>query len=256
MRMKTSFLAYFVFMLPCYLVLISGLQFTSNKSKKNYVRNSFQLRATRFNTITLGFGSFGLLTILVNRISIPIEVVSNLQSRSDIISVIACSAILLSSISDQDIQTKERPTVPLVGYALKSVETLPANQIGKYTTSSIDWLLKSLCNIPTVTSVHVYVDSTFISRCGVVGDLNKSLVDMPILRETINNKKQVYLPDLQILPGKIEFTYLPVNAQSVLIIPLLEAYGAIILATNKAKSFNSGDLETAVLTVEIFESME
>lgn len=253
--MKSSNLSYLAITFLYYIVAISGFQFTTNMSKKSFIYN-FQLRSKRFNTITLGFGSFGLLTILGNRMSIPIETVSNLQSRSDIISVIACSALLLNSLSDQDIQTKERPTVPLVGYALKSIETLPANKIGKYKTSSIEWLLKSLCNVPTVTSVHVYLDKTFISRCGVVGSTDVSRVDMPILHEAVDNKKQVYLPDLQILPGKVEFVYLPINIQSVLIIPLLEANGAIVVATNKAKSFNSGDLETAVLTVEIFESME
>ena len=43
---------------------------------------------------------------------------------------------------------------------------------------------------------------------------------MPILEKALRLSEEVYLPDLQILPGKVEFSYLPINCQSVLVLPL------------------------------------
>ena len=247
----------FIF-LSCSVLLI--LSYVSNsliiKPKVYRHRCNTQLSESSLsNTLSLGFGTLGLMVILINRLSIPLESVSNLQSRSDIISVIALSALLLSSISDQDIQTKERPSVSLVGYSIKNVEILSDNKnIGS--TASIEFVLQSLSNIATVTSVHLYSKGKFLGRCGVVGNKNEEIVNMPILDDVLRSKKQVYLPDLQIIPGKIEFTYLPINCQSVLIVPLISSDGgAIIVGTNKAKSFQSGDIEKIITIVETFESI-
>lgn len=48
---------------------------------------------------------------------------------------------------------------------------------------------------------------------------------------------------LQILPGKIEFTYFPVNCQSVLILPLSRSRNlAVAMGTNEAKVLKLEDL--------------
>lgn len=56
----------------------------------------------------------------------------------------------------------------------------------------------------------------------------------------------------QILPGKVEFGYLPINAQTVVLLPLqlpslsggadTTSGGALILAANRAKVFKFSDL--------------
>mmetsp|Transcript_37941 Transcript_37941/g.119009 ORF Transcript_37941/g.119009 Transcript_37941/m.119009 type:complete len:88 (-) Transcript_37941:122-385(-) len=58
---------------------------------------------------------------------------------------------------------------------------------------------------------------------------------------------EVFLPDLQILPGKLEFTYLPVNCQTVFILPLGVtavggARGAMIFGGDQKRSFSPRDL--------------
>ena len=66
---------------------------------------------------------------------------------------------------------------------------------------------------------------------------------MSILLKVLQGQgaEEVYLPDLQILPGKVEFTYLPINAQSVLILPLGPG-SAVVIATNQAKVLKVKDL--------------
>jgi hypothetical protein len=58
---------------------------------------------------------------------------------------------------------------------------------------------------------------------------------------------ETYLPTLQALPGKVEFTYLPANTQEVLILPVPTSAGeaaatAIVLGSNCAKSFTPRDI--------------
>ena len=76
---------------------------------------------------------------------------------------------------------------------------------------------------------------------------------MPILNKGFNGE-EVYLPDLQILPGKIEFSYLPVNCQSVLIFPLYNNKVAI-MGTNQAKIIKLDDLAKIRLSLDVFQDM-
>jgi hypothetical protein len=61
--------------------------------------------------------------------------------------------------------------------------------------------------------------------------------------------KESYLPTLQALPGRVEFTYLPINTQEVLVLPVpttsAEEGGrcyALVLGGDTAKSFAPKDV--------------
>ena len=62
------------------------------------------------------------------------------------------------------------------------------------------------------------------------------LRSMSILQRVQSSGDEVYLPDLQVIPGKVEFTYLPINCQSALLLPVndddLDGM-AIIVGTNQ-----------------------
>ena len=142
------------------------------------------------------------------------------------------------------------------------------------------WCIKTILRCTPASSVHVIMeggkelsDGTVLARGGVVGlgDKRSSSVlqgmeRMNILNKAISDGEEVYLPDIQILPGKIEFSYLPINFQSVLIIPIggIEGgksgkggkgvlvkgakegqqtrRGALVIATNQAKVLRLPDL--------------
>ena len=65
-------------------------------------------------------------------------------------------------------------------------------------------------------------------------------------------KEVIKLSVYQILPGKVEFSYLPINTQTVVLLPLQlpslsgsansASGGALILAANRAKVFKFSDL--------------
>jgi len=184
---------------------------------------------------------------------------SDIQSRSDILSVMACSALLLNVLSDQDFATRERDKIALVGYAFKTPYFAPrASAIADQLT----WLLTSVTKIEPVTSVHVFDgDFNLLGASGVVHtsfsrSIPSSILEKsPILTQALDANQEVYLPDLQILPGKVEFTYLPINAQSVLIIPLANKSGVVVVATNQAKALKFLELKRIRAIVDVYSSV-
>ena len=214
-------------------------------------------------TFSLWAGIIGIFVILFNRLSIDLELVTDIQSRADLISLIACSALLLNVLSEQDITARDRDAIALVGYSLKEPLIYDNNERNN---KLMKWLIKSILSTTPVTSIHIMINGKVIGRGGVIGNGdNKSETintnNMPILKKALVNKEEVYLPDLQILPGKVEFTYLPINAQSVLILPLSinnnnddnNNNNSIILSTNQAKILKLNDLAKIRVLSNIFQ---
>lgn len=46
----------------------------------------------------------------------------------------------------------------------------------------------------------------------------------------------------KVLPGKIEFDYLPENCQGVVMQPVLKASAVVIIGTNRARAFSPKDI--------------
>jgi len=208
-------------------------------------------------SLSLGAGVAGIFVLLGNRLAFG-DIVSDVQSRADIISVIACSALLLNVLSEQDIQTKNRDPVPLVGYALRT--PLIKADLPSTLSSSLEWCIQTILKTTPVTSVHVINKTDFLAKGGVVGMKDdrinfavNNIERMTILQKTLKVNEETYLPDLQILPGKAEFDYLPINCQSVLILPVNN--GAVIMSTNQAKVLKLKDLNRIRSLVAIFRNL-
>lgn len=211
------------------------------------------------NPVTsLTAGGVGVMIILFNRLGIDLDKVTDVQSRADILAVVACSAVLLNALSETEVEARERDAVALVGYSLR--KPLVASTRTER-ASSLEWLSRTLLNTTPATSVHLIdADGCVACRAGVVGqgdDLDREAIDMgsrPILGKCLSQREEVYLPDLQILPGKVEFSYLPINCQSVMILPW-DATGAAIIATNKAKSLKLVDIAKIRASLAVAETL-
>lgn len=155
--------------------------------------------------LSVGAGLAGLVILVVNRfIAIDTLEVSDLQSRADLLSTIACSSLLLNVLSESDIVARDRDPVALFGYALKEPKVLTNNEKEK---ELVKWIIQTILNNTPATSVHVIRNKQFIGRGGVIGnddDLNSlklEIENMKILTKALQNNEEIYLPDLQILPG-------------------------------------------------------
>lgn len=171
------------------------------------------LQVASASDVSLGAGVAGLFIILFNRVFLAdfaneistdslAMAASDIQSRSDILSVMACSALLLNVLSDQDFTTRERDKVELVGYSFKSPYLAPkAGAI----SDQLTWLLTSVTKIEPVTSVHVFDgDFNLLGASGVVHssfsrNIPSSILEKsPILTQALDENQEVYLPDLQV----------------------------------------------------------
>lgn len=186
-----------------------------------------------------------MLLLLANRLTVPFDQVADTQLRMDIITVIACGGVLLNALSEQDITTRERDKVSLVGFYLKDVAfdgTVIAQQSQK---QAIEWAVDTLVrSTPTKSVCIIHKSSKIVAKAGIVASKEMETVSpetSPILRSSAISFEEVYLPDVQILPGKIEFTYLPLNIQALIIVSIKNY--SIVVGTNQAKSFQVKDIQ-------------
>ncbi len=178
--------------------LFSQLRVSDNKGR------SF-MSLIRDPGLSVGAGLAGLLILIVNRfVAIDTLEVSDLQSRADLISTIACSSLLLNVLSESDIVARDRDPVALFGYALKEPIILINNEKEKELTK---WIIQTILNNTPATSVHVIRNMKCVGRGGVIGNDDDSnsmqfnINNMNILTKSLQNNEEIYLPDLQILPG-------------------------------------------------------
>lgn len=198
--------------------------------------------------ISIGAGVTGMMILVFNRFSLIDVVVTDIQSRADIVAVLACSALMLNALSNQDIETRNRDPVSLVGIAVNGV-VVNNNLFMNQTVKTMKLVSEAILQETPCKSMIVIWEDRVVGFSGVVSpSVNNNtlgfklpLETMPILSKALKSTEEVYLPDLQILPGKIEFGYFPINTQSLLLIPFPNSKGAIVLGTNQAKIIRNRD---------------
>jgi hypothetical protein len=85
----------------------------------------------------------------------------------------------------------------------------------------------------------VFYQGKVLLRRGVLG-VNPTVKPGAILQRVLEKQKPVYLVDLKIYPGRIEFDYLPENTQGVICQPLGNQ-GVLILGANVPRSYTKQD---------------
>ncbi|CAM9614776.1 unnamed protein product, partial [Heterosigma akashiwo] len=214
------------------------------------------------NSFAIGSGCTLLVLLIINRLFTPDLYDS--QSRSDIITVITTGSLILNAFSDVDVKVREAEKVELEGpTAYEYSKQISTEQDRK----DIEWAAETLLTTIPCKSILIYYQGKTLARFGVVGK-NKKIVRAPILDKAMKSDSELYLPALQVLPGKVEFDYLPENCQSVLIQPIPgrspedEAIGAVVMGGDQARCFTQRDIavsrrvvqRVALLLDEIFAS--
>ena len=249
--------------------------------------DSILLNLTSDRTSLL-LGMVGIAILLLNRIiSFPEDATFEAsRSRIDLLGVFAAGSVLLNGITKLDVESVTAEQVALEGvnegrvvwynddfeydgnkasveWTLSSlIKCSPARtavMLGKHQKESERWVPLAMTGIlPSDTSLRTSLrtDSTPI--------LDRMLRDDGSIKggtvggtEVIGSQKKMkgpnesYLPTLQALPGKIEFSYLPSNAQEALLLPVPPSSStdevdgcryAIVLGGDTAKSFAPRDI--------------
>jgi len=178
-------------------------------------------------------GLLGGLLLAVNRLLTP-ELVSS-QARSDVLGVILSALLILTGLLWQQIQSLPPDSVELIGE--EGFELL--SELPEEVKTELAWA-SSLLLINTVTkTIVVWYGDKVLLRRGIL-PVNSQVKLGPILQRVLDKEKPIYLVDLKVYPGRIEFDYLPENTQGVICQPLGSS-GVMVLGANAPRSYTKKD---------------
>ncbi len=177
-------------------------------------------------------GGLGGVLLLINRVLTP-ELLDS-QARSDALGVILSAVLILTGLLWQQVQPRSPDTVELIGeqgFELKS-------DLPELIKTELAWASHLLLTNTVTRSLVVYYQGEVLLRRGVLGN-NSDVKPGPILQRVLDQQKPVYLVNLALYPGRIEFDYLPENTQGVICQPL--GNGVLILGANAPRSYTKQD---------------
>ncbi len=186
-------------------------------------------------------GAIGGTLLFINRLVTP--ELSSSQSRADALGVILSAVLILVGLLWQRIQPKSPESVTLIG--TEGFEL--AEDLSEAVKTELAWASHLLLTNTATRSVVVYYDGRVLLRRGVLS--NQSTVSPgSIVQRVLDKQKPVYLVNLSIYPGRIEFDYLPENTQGVICQPLgvptgldQSAKGVLILGAHAPRSYTQQD---------------
>jgi hypothetical protein len=183
--------------------------------------------------LPFGVGGIAGTFLLVNRL--VSEGLTPAQSRSDVVGVILCAVMVLIGLLWQRVQPRTPDVVVLLGKeGLEMSGDLPVA-----VQTELAWASHLLLTNTATRSISLYIDGQTILRRGILAEQGQ-VVPGPILERVLKTQKPIYLVDVKIYPGKIEFNYLPENVQGIVCQPV-GAKGALILAANAPRSYTRQD---------------
>ncbi|MBE9124674.1 MULTISPECIES: cofactor assembly of complex C subunit B [unclassified Coleofasciculus] len=178
-------------------------------------------------------GGLGGTLLLVNRLLTPQLTAS--QARSDALGVILSAMLILTGLLWQQVQSRSPDAVELVGE--EGFELAP--ELPDEVKTELAWASHLLLTNTVTRSLVVFYQGQVLLRRGILVN-NSEVKPGPILTRVLEKQKAIYLVNLKLYPGRIEFDYLPENTQGLICQPL-DAQGALILAANAPRSYTKQD---------------
>jgi len=178
-------------------------------------------------------GGLGGTLLLINRMTTTS--LSSSQARSDAIGVFLSAILILVGLIWQRVQPRSPEAVTLIGE--EGVEL--SCELSEQARTELAWASHLLLTNTATRSLIVYYQGQVLLRRGILGN-NPEVKPGPILQRVLDKEKPVYLVNLKIYPGSVEFDYLPENTQAVICQPIGNQ-GALILAANAPRSYTKQD---------------
>lgn len=178
-------------------------------------------------------GGLGGILLLINRFSTE-QLLPN-QARSDVLGVILSGVLILIGLLWQQIQPRSPDAVTLIGDSgMELLEDLP-----EPIQTELAWASHILLTNTITKTLVVYYQGKVLLRRGILGT-KKELQPGKIVQRVMDTQKPVYLVNLKLYPGSIEFDYLPENTQGVICQPIGKE-GVLILGANAPRSYTKQD---------------
>ncbi|PZV25208.1 MAG: cofactor assembly of complex C subunit B [Snowella sp.] len=183
--------------------------------------------------IPLIAGAIGSILLLINRLT-TVELTPS-QARSDVVGVILAGMLALVWLIWQQVQPVPPDAVTLIGK--EGLEFAPG--LSDTVKIELAWASHLLLTNTVTKSLIVYYQGRVLLRRGILG-INSELNPGTIVKRVLETQKPVYLVNLNLYPGKVEFDYLPENTQGLICQPMGKE-GVLILAANVPRSYTKQD---------------
>ena len=172
-------------------------------------------------------GGLGAVLLLINRLLTP-EITES-QARADVLGVILSAVLILTGLLWQQVQPRSPDAVELIG----EEGFVLAQDLPQTVKTELAWASHLLLTNTVTRSLEVLL------RRGILGTKSE-VTPGPILKRVQEKQQPVYLVNLKVYPGKIEFDYLPENTQGVICQPIGKE-GVLILGANAPRSYTKQD---------------
>lgn len=178
-------------------------------------------------------GGIGGALLMLNRLTTPI--LTSSQARSDVLGVLLSALLILTGLIWQQVQPRSPEAVTLIGE--EGLEF--ADQLPEPVKAELAWASRLLLINTATGSLVVYYQGRVLLRRGILGKCSQ-VQPGAIVQRVLEKHKSVYLVDLKLYPGRVEFDYLPPNTQGVICQPIGEQ-GVLILGANAPRSYTKQD---------------
>lgn len=178
-------------------------------------------------------GGVGGLFLLINRFSTG--ELTDSQARSDVVGVILSGVLMLIGIIWQQVQPRSPEAVTLSGK--EGIEW--GQGLSEVVKTELAWASHLLLTNTVTKSLVVYYQGKVLLRRGILGE-NPQVQAGKIVERVLTTGKPVYLVDLKLYPGRVEFDYLPANTQGIICQPIGQQ-GVLILGANTPRSYTQQD---------------
>ena len=205
----------------------------------------------RSDALSLTVGSLCLLALVTNRLYT--DPLFDSQSRTDILGVFSAGGLLLNGLTLQDITVREADTIELQGARVDEVVD-DGNLLTPRQATVLRWAADTyLQAFSSTDSVLIWHKGRTLLRKGIMNGSDQGKTEVEIkaivtkaLTMTPDDdglSQPTYIPDLQVLPGKVEFVdYLPTLCQAVVLQPFDDNQGLVVLGGNKRRDLTPKDL--------------
>ncbi|NJN75552.1 MAG: cofactor assembly of complex C subunit B [Synechococcaceae cyanobacterium RL_1_2] len=179
-------------------------------------------------------GAIGGTVLFLNRLTTPD--LTNAQSRSDAVGIILSALLILVSLLWEQIQPLPPDQVVLSG---KEVFVLTPD-LPEPIQKELAWASRLILTNTVTKSLLVHYQHQTLLRRGIFPEDDRLFQPGAIVTKVLQDQKPIYLVDLKLYPGRVEFNYLPEEIQGLICHPLGKE-GVLIMAANAPRSYTKQD---------------
>ena len=183
--------------------------------------------------LPIAVGAIAGTALMLNRVFTP--ALTSSQSRSDVVGVIASAVLILIGLLWQQIQPRPPEAVELVGTEGFELEDALPDEA----KTELAWASHLLLTNTVTQAIVVWYDNRVLLRRGILGTAT-TVTPGAIVNRVMQKQAPVYLVQLKLYPGRVEFDYLPENTQGVICQPVGDR-GVMILGANVPRSYTKQD---------------